>query len=166
MQAYTADVSRLVVLLPQTLTDAAVQPKRTLATDLAAPAGLLAPRAYLAENRRLIEAGGEIRRIFICWAANLATEGYARGLQNLVDNQRAAGVQCGPGRRRPRSTIRLRPTRLTVSDPEPPIWALNPVTSGGRPPLVTGLYGRPASGSRAKLAALACIVWRACRMCA
>lgn len=43
----------------ETLTDSAVQPKRALATDLATPAGLVSvPRAYFAENRRLIEAGG------------------------------------------------------------------------------------------------------------
>jgi hypothetical protein len=31
----------------------------------------------------------------ICWAADLATERYARDLEGLVDNQRALGVHCG-----------------------------------------------------------------------
>ena len=94
--AYAADQLRLLILMLQTLTDSPVQPKRALATDLAAPRGLLGvSREYFAENRRLIEAGGEIRRIFICWEADLVTGQYARELLELVDAQRAAGVQCG-----------------------------------------------------------------------
>jgi hypothetical protein len=94
--AYATDVLRLLILMLQTLTDSSVQPKRALATDLAAPLGLLGvSREYFAENRRLIEAGGEIRRIFICWEADLATDQYARALLELVDAERAVGVQCG-----------------------------------------------------------------------
>lgn len=96
--AYAAEVPRLLILLLKTLTDSSTEPKRALATDLATPSGLhlaAVPREYLAENRRLIDAGGEIRRIFICWAADLATERYARDLQGLADNQRAVGIHCG-----------------------------------------------------------------------
>jgi hypothetical protein len=97
--AYAADAPRLLILLLRTLIDSPAQPKRALATDLATPAGLhlagAGSREYFAENRRLIDAGGEIRRIFICWAADLATERYARKLQELVDNQRSLGVRCG-----------------------------------------------------------------------
>jgi hypothetical protein len=93
---YAADQLRLLSLMLGTLTDSPVQPKRVLATDLAAPQGLYGvPCGYFAENRRLIEAGGEIRRIFICWEADLVTDRYARELLELVDAQRAAGVQCG-----------------------------------------------------------------------
>jgi len=98
LTAYAAATTRLATLLLKTLTDSPVQPKLALATDLAAPLGLLAApqaREYLAENRRLIEAGGEVRRILVSWAADLATEDYARDLQALVDSQRSAGVQCG-----------------------------------------------------------------------
>jgi hypothetical protein len=96
LSAYAANVPRLSILLLQTLIDSPAQPKHALATDLAAPPGLLAaPREYLAANRRLIEAGGEIRRIFICWTADPITEQYVRELQELIDNQRPLGVYCG-----------------------------------------------------------------------
>jgi hypothetical protein len=96
--AHAADADRLATLLLRTLIDSPAQPKRALATDLATPSGVhLArlSREYLAENRRLIDAGGEIQRIFLCWAADLATEQYARRLHELVASQRSAGVQCG-----------------------------------------------------------------------
>ena len=90
------DAARLVALLLRTLTESPAKPKVALATDLVAPPGLLAaPPEFLAENRRLIEAGGEIRRILISWAADLAAEPYSRDLRELVDSQRATGVQCG-----------------------------------------------------------------------
>jgi hypothetical protein len=92
--AYAGDASRLVVLMLTTLTDSPTQPKRALATDLAPHLRPL-PREYSAANRRLIEAGGEIRRVFICWAADLVTEQYAGELLDLVDSQRLIGVQCG-----------------------------------------------------------------------
>ncbi|HEX3514649.1 MAG TPA: hypothetical protein VHT26_11680 [Trebonia sp.] len=93
--AYAADIPRLLILMLQILTDSPVQPKRALATDLATSPLLYAGREYLAANRRLIEVGGEIRRIFISWEADLVTERYARELHELVDGHRAAGVQCG-----------------------------------------------------------------------
>jgi hypothetical protein len=97
--AYDADAPRLAILLLQVLIDSPIQPKRVLATDLATPSGVhLAgggSREYGAENRRLIDAGGEVRRIFICWAADLEAERYARELQRLADNQRSLGVHCG-----------------------------------------------------------------------
>lgn len=97
--AYDADAPRLAILLLKVLIDSPTQPKRVLATDLATPSGAhlagVGPHEYSAENRRLIDAGGEVRRIFICWAADLEAERYARELQRLVDNQRSLGVQCG-----------------------------------------------------------------------
>jgi hypothetical protein len=79
--AYDADAPRLAILLLQVLIDSPAEPKRVLATDLATPSGAhLAgggSREYGAENRRLIDAGGEVRRIFICWAADLEAERYA-----------------------------------------------------------------------------------------
>ena len=96
LTAYGGDAARLVILLLRTLAESPAQPKVALATDLAVPPGLLAaPREYLAENRRLVEAGGEVRRILICWAADLTAESYSRELQELVDAQRSMGVQCG-----------------------------------------------------------------------
>jgi hypothetical protein len=97
--AYDADAPRLAILLLQVLIDSPAEPKRVLATDLATPSGAhLAgggSREYGAENRRLIDAGGEVRRIFICWAADLEAERYASELQRLVDDQRSLGVHCG-----------------------------------------------------------------------
>jgi hypothetical protein len=97
--AYDADAARLAILLLQVLIDSAARPKCVLATDLATPSGVhlagAGSREYGAENRRLIDAGGEVRRIFICWAADLEAERYARELQRLVDNQRSLGVHCG-----------------------------------------------------------------------
>lgn len=97
--AYDADAPRLVILLLQALTDSAAEPKCVLATDLATPSGMhlagVRLREYGAENRRLIDAGCEVRRIFICWAADLEAERYARDLQRLVDSQRSMGVRCG-----------------------------------------------------------------------
>jgi hypothetical protein len=96
LTAYAGDSVRLVTLLLRTLAESPTQPKLALATDLVAPPGLLAaPAEYLGENRRLVEAGGEIRRILISWAADLADEPYSRELLELVDSQRAMGVQCG-----------------------------------------------------------------------
>lgn len=98
LTAYAADAADVVVFLLRTLTDSPVQPKLALATNLVAlPEMLAAPQAreYLGENRRLIEAGGEVRRILVCWAADLVTENYARELLALVEGQRSLGVQCG-----------------------------------------------------------------------
>ena len=97
--AYDADAPRLAILLLQVLIDSAAQPRRVLATDLATPSGVhlagIGLREYDAENRRLIDAGCEVRRIFICWVADLVAERYARDLQRLVDSQRSLGVHCG-----------------------------------------------------------------------
>jgi hypothetical protein len=96
LTVYGSHGARLVLLLLRTLAESPVLPKLALATDLtASPGQLAAVREYLAENRRLIEAGGEVRRILVSWAADLATEQYARELLDLAGGQRSLGVQCG-----------------------------------------------------------------------
>ncbi|GHF74118.1 hypothetical protein GCM10010218_64060 [Streptomyces mashuensis] len=43
----------------------------------------------------MIEAGGEIQRLFIAYRDDLARESYARGLLALISQHREIGVTCG-----------------------------------------------------------------------
>ncbi|MEV8098848.1 hypothetical protein [Kitasatospora sp. NPDC085879] len=96
LQVYATEVPRLSVLLFQVLIDSRSEPKRVLAADLTTNPNLLTQRReYLAVNRRLIEAGGTIQRLFICWARDLMREDYARSLLQLIDHHRSLGVTCG-----------------------------------------------------------------------
>lgn len=96
LQVYASEVPRLSVLLFKVLIESNSQPQRVLAADLTTSPDLLtARREYLAVNRRLIEAGGTIQRLFICWTADLAREDFARSLLQLIDHHRSLGVQCG-----------------------------------------------------------------------
>ncbi|MFJ4674041.1 hypothetical protein [Kitasatospora purpeofusca] len=96
LQVYATEVPRLSVLLLQALIDSGSEPKRVLAADLTTNPNLLTQRReYLAANRRLIEAGGTIQRLFIAFAADLVREEYARSLLQLVDHHRSLGVTCG-----------------------------------------------------------------------
>jgi hypothetical protein len=66
LQVYASEVPRLSVLLYKALIDCGSEPKRVLAADLTTNPNLLTQRReYLAVNRRLIEAGGTIQRLFI-----------------------------------------------------------------------------------------------------
>jgi hypothetical protein len=95
LQVYASEVPRLSVLLFKVLIDSGSQPQRVLAADLTTSPDLLtARREYLAANRRLIEAGGTVQRLFICWTADLAREDFARSLLQLIDHHRSLGVQC------------------------------------------------------------------------
>ncbi|MDT3725038.1 hypothetical protein ROS62_09080 [Streptomyces sp. DSM 41972] len=95
LQVYASEVPRLSVLLYQALIDSGTEPKRVLAADLTTSPDLLTQRReYLAVNRRLVEAGGTIQRLFICWQDDLAREDFARSLLELVDHHRSLGVQC------------------------------------------------------------------------
>ncbi|MEU2990270.1 hypothetical protein ABZ772_07485 [Streptomyces griseoincarnatus] len=95
LQVYASEVPRLSVLLFQALIDSGTEPKRVLAADLTTSPDLLSQRReYLAVNRRLIEAGGTVQRLFICWQDDLAREDFARSLLELVDHHRSLGVQC------------------------------------------------------------------------
>lgn len=70
LQVYASEVPRLSVLLFKVLIDSGSQPQRVLAADLTTNPNLLtARREYLAVNRQLIEAGGSIQRLFICWTS-------------------------------------------------------------------------------------------------
>jgi hypothetical protein len=96
LQVYASEVPRLSVLLLKTLVDSQTQPKRVLAADLTTNPNLLTQRReYLAANRRLIEAGGTVDRLFICFAADLVREDYARALLQLINHHRSLGVTCG-----------------------------------------------------------------------
>lgn len=95
LQVYASEVPRLSVMLFQVLINSGSHPQRVLAADLTTNPDLLtARREYLAVNRQLIEAGGSIQRLFICWTADLVREGFARSLVQLVDHHRSLGVQC------------------------------------------------------------------------
>ncbi|HEY5833863.1 hypothetical protein [Streptomyces sp.] len=95
LQVYASEVPRLSVLLFKVLIDSGSQPQRVLAADLTTNPNLLtARREYLAVNRQLIEAGGSIQRLFICWTADLARADFGRSLLQLIDHHRSLGVQC------------------------------------------------------------------------
>ncbi|MEF9904668.1 hypothetical protein [Streptomyces sp. P9-A2] len=95
LQVYASEVPRLSVLLFQALIDSGTEPKRVLAADLTTDPRLLSQRReYLAVNRRLIEGGGTVQRLFICWQDDLVREDFARNLLTLVDHHRSLGVQC------------------------------------------------------------------------
>ncbi|MBZ6083470.1 hypothetical protein KVH02_21910 [Streptomyces olivaceus] len=98
LQVYASEVPRLSVLLFQALIDSGSEPKRVLAADLTTSPDLLTQRReYLAVNRRLIESGGTVQRLFICWQDDLARHDFARSLLALVDHHRSLGVQCALG---------------------------------------------------------------------
>ncbi|WP_306950570.1 hypothetical protein [Streptomyces sp. B4I13] len=83
------------VQLYQALIDSRTEPKRVLAADLTTDPNVLTQRReYLAVNRRLIEAGGTVQRLFICWQDDLARQEFARALLSLIDHHRSLGVQC------------------------------------------------------------------------
>ncbi|MEV1061566.1 hypothetical protein [Streptomyces sp. NPDC050263] len=95
LQVYASEVPRLSVLLYQALIDSRTEPKRVLAADLTTDPNVLTQRReYLAVNRRLIEAGGTVQRLFICWQDDLARQEFARALLSLIDHHRSLGVQC------------------------------------------------------------------------
>ncbi|MCZ4124980.1 hypothetical protein [Streptomyces sp. H39-S7] len=96
LQVYAKDVPRLSVLLIDTLLDSPTQPKQILAADLTTDPGLLTQRReYLAANRRLLEAGGSVHRLFIASENDLCREEFARAFVSLVDHHRQLGVTCG-----------------------------------------------------------------------
>ncbi|MFE7129968.1 hypothetical protein ACFVIM_03840 [Streptomyces sp. NPDC057638] len=95
LQVYSSEVPRLSVMLFRVLIESGSQPQRVLAADLTTNPNLLtARREYLAANRQLIEAGGTIQRLFICWTDDLTEPDFARSLLELVDHHRSLGVQC------------------------------------------------------------------------
>jgi len=95
LQVYASEVPRLSVLLFRILIESGSQPKRVLAADLTTNPNLLTQRReYLAVNRQLIEAGGTVQRLFICWQNDLARADFARSLLELIDHHRSLGVQC------------------------------------------------------------------------
>ncbi|MEY9846292.1 hypothetical protein ABH940_003379 [Streptacidiphilus sp. BW17] len=96
LQVYATEVARLSVMLFATLQSSQSQPRRVLAADLTTSPNLLTQRReYLNANRRFIEDGGQVNRLFICYLADLAREDYARRLLELVDHHRSLGVTCG-----------------------------------------------------------------------
>lgn len=96
LQVYASEVPRVSVLLLRALIDSNCAPRRVLAVDLTTDPNLLSGRQdYLAANRRLIETGGTIQRLFTCWSADLGKPQFATALLPLVEYHRSLGVQCG-----------------------------------------------------------------------
>ncbi|MEU6331995.1 hypothetical protein ABZ851_32780 [Streptomyces sp. NPDC047049] len=96
LRVYASEVPRLSVMLVKTLIDSDTLPKRILAADLTTNPQLLTQRReYLAANRRLVQAGGSIDRLFICYRDDLVREDYARPLLELINHHRGHGVTCG-----------------------------------------------------------------------
>jgi len=96
LRVYATEVPRLSVLLVKTLVDSRIDPLRILAADLTTNPSLLTQRReYLSANRRLLEAGGIIQRLFICYRADLIREEYVRNLLPLIAMHRQMGVTCG-----------------------------------------------------------------------
>ncbi|MER6144939.1 hypothetical protein ABT174_33730 [Streptomyces sparsogenes] len=96
LRVYASEVPRLSVLLVNTLIDSQSLPKRILAADLTTnPSLLTRRREYLAVNRRLVEAGGTVDRLFIAFADDLVREEYARELLQLITHHRQLGGTCG-----------------------------------------------------------------------
>ncbi len=108
-------------LLYRTLTEDNGASKRVLATDLTKnPELLLTRREYLAANRRLIESGGSVDRVFICTLDDLATESFSRDILSLIEKHRSIGVNVG----------------LAVRDFLPAILALDYVVFGNAAAIV------------------------------
>ncbi|MGW6412200.1 hypothetical protein ACWF95_34105 [Streptomyces vinaceus] len=96
LRVYAAEVPRLSALLVKTVTDAQAQPQRILAADLTTnPQLLTSRREYISANRRFIDGGGRIDRVFIVHAADLARQDFADSLLKLVGQHRDLGVTCG-----------------------------------------------------------------------
>ncbi|SBV00599.1 hypothetical protein YW5DRAFT_01920 [Streptomyces sp. Ncost-T6T-1] len=96
MRVYASEVPQLSVLLVDTLTASASTPRRILAADLTTNPSLLTQRHdYLAANRRFVESGGDILRLFIAYRDDLVEEHYATSLLELIDRHRGLGVTCG-----------------------------------------------------------------------
>jgi hypothetical protein len=96
VHVYAGDVPRVSSLLYKVLITGDYDPKRVLATDLTTDPRILGQRRdYLAVNRRLVEAGGSIQRVFIYRNADLLRRTFAADLLALVAEHQALGVQCG-----------------------------------------------------------------------
>lgn len=96
LRVYASEVPRLSALLVNSIIESGAQPARILATDLTTnPTLLTGRREYLAANRRLLQAGGTIQRLYICHESDLTREGFARPFLQLIDQQRQMGVTCG-----------------------------------------------------------------------
>jgi hypothetical protein len=95
LQVYASEVPRLSVMLFRVLIESGSEPKRVLAADLTTSPNLLTQRReYLAANRQLIETGGTVQRLFICWQNDLVKPDFAQSLLELIDHHRSLGVQC------------------------------------------------------------------------
>lgn len=96
LQIYAAEVPRVSVMLYRVLLETESEPKRVLATDLTSDPKILAQRReYVAINKRLIDAGGVIRRVFVCRLGDLVRRSFAVDLLELISHHRSIGVQCG-----------------------------------------------------------------------
>lgn len=96
LSVFAGEVPRLSVTLIDTLIDIASRPERILAADRTTNPSLLTQRRdYLNANRRFIEKGGRIDRLFIVKRDRLLDRDFARDLLNLIAHHRQLGVICG-----------------------------------------------------------------------
>ncbi|MGH3731540.1 MAG: hypothetical protein ACRDTU_22765, partial [Micromonosporaceae bacterium] len=96
LHVYASEVPRISVMLYRVLMEAGCEPRRVVATDLTTNPGLLVQRhEYLSVNQRLVEAGGMVRRVFICRTSDLVRKQFAADLMKLAALHRSLGVQCG-----------------------------------------------------------------------
>lgn len=96
LHVYAAEVPRLSVMLYRVLLEAECEPRRIVATDLTIDPRILSQRHdYLAVNQRFMEAGGVVKRIFICRLNDLVRRSFATDLLELISHHRSMGVQCG-----------------------------------------------------------------------
>lgn len=96
LRVYASEVPRLSVLLIKTLIESQAQPQRILASDLTTNPNLLTQRhEYLAANRRFVDGGGTVQRMFICYRDDLVRQEFASNLLELINTHRELGVTCG-----------------------------------------------------------------------
>ncbi|MDI3389607.1 hypothetical protein QIS99_25965 [Streptomyces sp. B-S-A8] len=84
------------VMLVDALIATETQPQRILAVDRTTdPHVLTGRREYLDANRRFIDSGGRIDRLFVVRRQDLVDEDFVRPLLKLIDHHQELGVICG-----------------------------------------------------------------------
>ncbi|GAA2409649.1 hypothetical protein GCM10010433_05500 [Streptomyces pulveraceus] len=109
LSVYGTEVPRISVLLINALIETEIQPQRILAVDRTTnPSLLTRRREYLDANRRFIEAGGRIDRLFVVKREHLIDRSFAHDLLTLITHHQRLGVICGLAVRehlRPQETV-------------------------------------------------------------
>ncbi|MFG2224521.1 hypothetical protein [Streptomyces sp. NPDC048644] len=109
LSIHGTDVPWISVALVDALIGTEVQPQRILAIDRTInPSLLTRRRGYLDANRRFVEAGGRIDRLFVVKREDLIDRDFAHDLLSLITHHRQFGVICGLAVRehlRPQETV-------------------------------------------------------------